>query len=425
MIYSRAWAEIDLNGVRANVAALRSFLTPEAQVLAVVKANGYGHGAPEVAKAALSAGATWLGVATVDEGITLREHNIHAPILLLCPFDPDEAGEIIAYELTPTIGDSALLDAFCWNAGHMRRTPDIHMDIDTGIGRAGILPSHAIAFYQQAVARGLRVTGLCTHFANADGPDDTFTRGQIQTFHSVLSELEALGAHFDFIHLSNSGGVQNFGATGGNLVRPGLLLYGIGDLPNPPAPFPDSFAGVASDAPTGKEEENALGVTSSVHTEATVQVTPFPTNAVSESGKGARGVRLTPVLTLKAVVSTVRELPEDAPISYGMTHRLTRTSRVATVLIGYGDGYSRRLSNRGSMLIRGQRAPILGRVCMDQTVVDVTDIPEAAPGDHAVCIGAQGDERITVEEIARLIDATEHEITTGLTARIPRSYNSL
>ncbi|MCS6775361.1 MAG: alanine racemase [Chloroherpetonaceae bacterium] len=365
-MHPRAWVEIDLNAVRANVVALQQHLGAHVQLMAVVKADAYGHGAVAVAHAALSAGVTWLGVATVAEGAALRRAGIQAPVLLLAPFALEEAEDLVTQRLTPAVGDSVQIEALAQQARCMGVAPEVHLEVDTGMGRAGVQPEEACALYQRAIQYGIRVSGLCTHFADADGPGTGFTREQIRVFHAVRARLEALGARFAYVHLCNSAGIQRYGAAGGNLVRPGLLLYGIGTLPVP----------------------------------------------------------VTPVLTLKARVATVRDLPAGANISYGRTCRLRRPGRVATVLIGYGDGYSRRLSNRGCVLIRGRRAPVLGRVCMDQTVVDVTDVPDAAPGDEAVCIGAQGDQCLTVEEIARLCGATEHEVSTGLMPRVPRYYRN-
>ena len=383
---TRAWIEVDLSAIRANVHAAQRWAGAGAAVLGVVKADAYGHGMLPVARAAAASGAAWLGAATVQEGCDLRQSGLDVPICLLCPFAPDEAAALIEHAITPLVGDAASIDALACvlNAssvsavstssaslspaltfpGASRRRFAVHLDIDTGIGRAGVSPTQAVELWHRATRSGLDVTGVSTHFADADNADETLTREQEGLFERALAELEQAGARFGWTHTANSHALtRRFGA-GANLVRPGLLLYGLG-----PAAFP-----------------------------------------------------CVPAMTLKAVVATVRDLPVGHSISYGATHRLARPSRVATVLIGYGDGYPRRLSNQGQMLLRGRRVPILGRVCMDQTVVDVTDLPDAQPGDEAVCIGAQGSDCITAHEIASQIDATPHEITTCLTARLPRFY---
>ncbi|HLK57674.1 MAG TPA: alanine racemase [Chthonomonadaceae bacterium] len=370
---SRAWIEVDLAAIRANVALLSDRLAPHTQLMAVVKADGYGHGLVPVAQAAIEAGAAWIGVATVEEGATLRHAGVHAPIALLCPQPPQEADAILAFGLTACVGDTALLNALAQAAqkpGAPSAAPEIHLDIETGIGRSGFLPEEAVALWRRATSAGLRVTGLCTHFADADGPEEALTTKQWETFQSVRAALEQAGARFDVLHSHNSAAVLRVPVHTTTLVRPGELVYGI--LP--------ALPGDAALPP------------------------------------------VQPALTLKTRVASVRSLPAGHPISYGATHHLTRDSRVATVLIGYGDGYARRLSGRGWMLIRGQRAPILGRVCMDQTVVDVTDIPDVEAGEEVVCIGRQGTEQLRVEQIAALLETTEHEITTSLTDRLPRCY---
>lgn len=383
MAEKRAQARIDLGAVRANVASLQAFIGPAAQLMAVIKADAYGHGLIPVAHAALEAGAAWLGVATVAEGAALRDAGIAAPIALLCTPSPGEAQAALMLHLTVMVGDMATLQALSHAVARRRTTenpPSIHLEIDTGMGRSGTLPDQAVELWRAVRAAGLRVTGLTTHFADADGADLEFTTAQQAVFERARTALEQAGARFEVIHLPNSAATLRFGAAGSNLVRPGLLLYGI--LP----PIPHLTSSVAD-----------------------------PQNRINLPA-------LQPVLTLAARVATIRALPAGHPISYGVTHRLVRPGRVATVLIGYGDGYPRRLSNRGVMLLRGKRAPILGRVCMDQTVVDVTDIPGVEPGEEAVCIGFQGDDHISIEEIAATIDTTEHEIPTCLTARIPRVY---
>ena len=366
---TRAWIEVDQNAIRANMACLRALSgVGDRMVMAVVKADAYGHGLVPTAQAALESGADWLGVATVAEGAALRCAGLYAPILLLCAPAPGEAERLLHLGLITSVGDAATRDALAHAAKRLDlpKPPAVHLEIDTGIGRAGVLPEQAPAFWRETVAAGLRVTGLMTHFSDADG-DEPFTWAQRHTFLAVRSALEQAGAQFEQVHLCNSAGALRLGAAENTMVRAGLLLYGI-----------------------------------------------------RSSREALPALVLHPAMTVKARVGTVRSLPQGHPISYGATHRLVRPSRVATVLIGYGDGYPRRLSNCGSVLLRGRRAPILGRVCMDQTVVDVTDLPGVEPGDTAVCLGAQAAERITVEELAALLATTEHEITTCFTARLPR-----
>ena len=368
---TRAWIEVDLAAIQKNLIAFRASLSSDCGIMSVVKANAYGHGATQVATAALEAGTEWLGVATVAEGATLRAAEIEAPIALLCPFAPQEAADVLLYSLTPMVGDFGTLEALASAKTAMGHPgfPEIHLEVDTGIGRSGILPEKAVALWREAERMGFAVTGLMQHYADADAPAEDPNRRQLELFFEVMDDLKAAGANLDLYHVAASAsGLRALPLL--SLVRPGLLLYGI----RPPVP----------------KQENQ----------------PF----------------LTPVLTLKARVATVRDLPAGHTISYGFTHTLSRPSKVATLPIGYGDGFPRRLSNCGSALLNGKRAPILGRVCMDQTVVDVTDLPDVSPGDEAVLIGRQGNERISAEEIARILETTVHEITTCLTSRLPRVY---
>ena len=300
-------------------------------------------------------------------GIALRDAGIAGNIALLCHPAPDEAEEIFRYDLTPTVGDWYALEALAIAARRIGRHNAIHLEIDTGIGRSGILPEQAVSFWRRAMEMNLRVTGICTHFSDPDSETSSFPEAQLALFHETRLVLEGAGARFDWVHVSSSAALLRFPGKSGNLVRPGLLLYGL-------------RPGLASK------------------------------------------IELRPALSLKARVATVRELPAGHNVSYGLTHTTTRPTRAATILIGYGDGYPRRLSNLGSVLLYEKHAPILGRVCMDQTVVDVTDIPKAAPGDIAVCIGKQGEAEITAEALAALIETTEHQITTCLSARLPRMY---
>ena len=359
--------------------------------MAIVKADGYGHGMLEVAVAALQGGAKWLGVATLCEGAELRSHGITAPIALLSSAPPEAAVNIAVNELTPMVGDVELAAALA----SLRRTDSlsVHLDIDTGIGRSGVLPDGAIALWRQCVRAGLEVSGISTHFADADGASPDLTIAQWKCFDETRRALEAEGARFQWSHAGNSPTVLNYAANGCNLARPGLLLYGIGTR-----------------IPVDNESSQAKQV--------------IVSDRDPSYRSGLRAPITVPALALFARVGAVRNLPAGHPISYGATHRLRRRSQIATILIGYGDGYPRRLSNCGEVLLRGHRAPILGRVCMDQTVVDVSDIPGVAAGDVATCIGSDGEAHIGVESIARLIETTDHEVTTCLTGRLPRVYRN-
>jgi alanine racemase len=368
---NRAWAEIDLNAVAFNVASILNSLPAGAQMMAVVKADAYGHGFLTVSRVALQAGCSWLGVAAVGEGIQLREQGIGAPIAVLAPCAPEEAPEIAEYGLTCMAGDPEIVHAL---GAQVRpdRPISVHLDIDTGMGRSGILTSQATELFWLAVKCGLRVTGVSTHFSDADGDDPLHTECQMRLFSEARRDLASAGASFQWIHMSNSAATLRLPAYGCNLYRPGLIMYGI--------------------------------------------------RCTLEGQQPANRPELHRVLSLYARAASIRELPAGHAIGYGASCILKAPARVATVTIGYGDGYPRSLSNCADMLIRGRRAPILGRVSMDQTVVDVTHIPDAVPGDIAVCIGSQGEQEITVNELAQQSGLIDHEITTGLSMRIPRRF---
>ena len=363
----RAWVEVDLQCISTNVVRVRQFIGANREIMAVVKADGYGHGMAASAQAAVKGGATWLGVATVDEAALLAPLNLKCPICLLCPFAPGQAEIIGQGVVIPTIGDVEQLET-------LKRHPckpnlPIHLEIDTGMGRSGSLPQYAVALHRRALELGFLPQGLSTHYSDPIGASDaTLNPTQQVMFQQAYQALQAAGAKFPWIHLDASGAIVSLDDDMGNLVRPGLLIYGI---------------------------------------------QPDTNNPVQQ---------IAPAMSVYARVATVRTLPAGHPISYGGIHRLTRESRLATVLIGYGDGYPRRLSNKGQVILGGHRAHILGAVCMDQIVVDVTDLPYVKPGDVACCLGGPGSDKITANEIAATIATTVHEIPTTLTNRLPRKY---
>jgi len=375
----RAWAEISLDAIAHNVKTILESLPAESHMMAVVKADAYGHGFLPVTRAALQAGCSWLGVAAVGEGIQLRENGVDAQIAVLAPCAPEEAPEIAEYGLTCMVGDPEIVAALGAEArrrnenGSSRRI-SVHLDIDTGMGRSGTLAEGAVGLYNLARQAGLHVDGLSTHFSDADGANLEHTESQLQAFACARSALYAQGAVFKWVHMSNSAATLRRLEGECNLYRPGLIMYGI-------------------ECPVGDVSAPLMRPS------------------------------LQRVLSLYARAASIRCLPAGHAIGYGATHRLAQAARVATVTIGYGDGYPRALSGRADMLVCGQRAPVLGRVSMDQTVVDVTHIPEAKVGDIAVCIGKMGKHEVTVTELATRSGLIEHEITTGLSLRIPRRYS--
>ena len=365
----RLWAEIDGGALAHNVALLRRRFGP-ARIMAVVKANAYGHDTALIAPLCADLGLRDFGVATPAEGEALRALlPPDAAIYLLGPAFPEEAPAIVHHRLTPLLSSMEIAQAISEAALELGTIADVHLDLDTGIGRAGAQLGDAPAFLAQMDRLpGLRMTGLSTHFASAD-EDPADAQAQHRLFAEFLTSLGDR-THSLLVHASNSpASLVLPPAARHGMIRPGLLLYGI-------EPTPHQF-----------------------------DVSRMP---------------LRPVLSLKTRVTLCRPLPRGATISYGRTYTVPPGGGVyATLGVGYGDGYPRRLSNAGHVLIHGRCAPICGRVCMDQTIVDVSRIPGVRAGDLATLIGTDGGETLTAGDLAALLQTTPHEITTGLTARVP------
>jgi len=364
------WAEVDLSAIAHNTREIKKWIGPEVELAAVVKASGYGHGAIPAGRAALEAGASRLAVGWVTEGIALRQGGITAPILVMGYALPEDAPAVVYYQLTPTICSRDMALALSEASLAQGREASFHVKVDTGMGRFGILPDQVIPFVKEAVRQpGLRLEGFWTHFATAEEADKTYTRQQLALYQEVLADLERAGIEVPLRHAANSGATLDLPETHLDMVRCGLVLYGL-----------------------------------------------YPSAEVS------RAIPLRPALTLKGRVGHVRTLPAGSSISYGRTFVTSAPTKVALVPVGYGDGYHRLHSNRAAVLIRGRRAPILGRACMDQCVVDVSEVPGVQDGDEVVLIGRQGDEQISAEEVAGWAKTINYEVVTGLTSRVLRVY---
>jgi alanine racemase len=364
------WAEIDLDAIAHNVSAYKRHVGPDVEVMAVVKANAYGHGALPIARAALQAGATRLAVHRAIEGVELRQAGIDAPILVMGYTPPSGAEMVSRWRLAPSLMTLEFAQALSARASALGATSSVHVKVDTGMSRYGLMPTEVVDFLR-AVQKlpGLYLEGLFTHFATADWADTTYTRGQLGVFTEVIQAARAAGVEFPVIHAANSAATMRLPEAHFNAVRPGIGLYGL----DPSSEWPSVF-------------------------------------------------ELRPALALKSLVSRVRQLPAGAGVSYGRAFITQKPSLVALVPAGYGDGYHRILSNRGSVLIRGQRAPILGHICMDQFVVDVSHIPGVQQDDEVVIVGSQGDGRIRAEEVAELAGTINYEVTTSLLPRVARVY---
>ncbi len=365
------WGEVDLGAVRANARALADLAAPAA-LLAVVKADGYGHGAVPVARAALEAGATWLGVALVEEGVTLREAGIDAPIMVLSEPAPPAAPTVVAQGLTPVVYTANGIEALAKAVAESGRDEPlaVHLKVDTGMHRVGCAPEDALALVAAIDARGeLHLEGVCTHFAVADEPDHPYTQAQIDRFDALLEELVAGGRARPMVHAANSAGLLAHPASAYDLVRCGIALYGV-------APAP----GLADH------------------------------------------VGLTPVLSLRARVSHTKTLRAGDRLSYGLRYELASSGTVATVPVGYADGVPRNLGLAGGQaLVGGRRHPIAGTITMDQLMIDVGDA-SVEVGDEVVLLGRQGDEEITADEWADRLGTIAYEVVTGIGPRVPRRY---
>ncbi|MBM3674666.1 MAG: alanine racemase [Actinobacteria bacterium] len=364
------WVEVDLGAIRENVVELARIAAP-ARLLTVVKADGYGHGAVPVARAALDAGAWGLGVALVEEGTTLRAAGIDAPVLVLSEPPPAAAPVVVSAGLTPTVYTTGGIDALAKAVADAGAGPfEVHLKVDTGMHRVGAAPGEALALARRVAEHAeLRLDALWTHLAIADESDDPYTHAQLARFDAVLAALDEAGLRPPLVHAANSAGLLAFPESRRDLVRAGIAAYGI-----PPAP------------------------------------------AMSECA------RLRPALSLKARVTHVKELPAGARLSYGLRYSLTTPSWIATVPIGYADGVPRRLAAAGGeVLLRGRRRRIAGTITMDQLMVDMGGDPVAV-GDEVVLIGRQDGECVTAEEWAERLDTIAYEIVCGIGGRVPRTY---
>lgn len=370
-----AWAEIDLDAIAHNASALAALAVP-AQLCAVVKANGYGHGSAAVARAALEGGATWLAVALVEEGRDLRAAGISAPILVLSEPPPPAMAEVVASGLVPTIYTGAGLEALSAEVGH-RTSPapfPVHVKVDTGMHRVGTTPSEAVRL-ARAVDRdpNLVLDGFCTHFAVSDEVEDPFTGVQMDRFDVALGELADAGLRPRLRHAANSGGTIWHPRSRYDMVRCGIALYGLAPAPAAPGlpPVPD----------------------------------------------------LRPALALKAQVSFAKGVAAGERVSYGRRYQVPEDSVVATVPLGYADGVPRRLfADGGEVLIGGRRRPIAGTVTMDQLMVDCGPGADVRAGDEVVLIGRQGDETIGAWEWATATGTIAYEVVCGISGRVPRVY---
>jgi len=367
--YRPTWAEIDLNALRHNFFEIKKLVGESVAVMVVVKGNAYGHGLVEVSRVLRDAGVDYLGVATIDEAIRLRERKIRVPILLLGSVLEEEAEEAIKRDITLTLCSQELLRIIHDKAKRRKTRVKVHIKVDTGMGRIGIWHEDVLDFIKEVKNdRLLILEGVYTHFSSA-GRDNFFTQYQIDAFSRILHELNELKIHIPYRHAANSIATVDKKMPELNLVRPGIIAFGI-----------------------------------------------YPKRTFE------RVVDIKPVLSLRTRVVFLKDAPPGRSISYGRTYITQKSTKIATLPIGYADGYGRLLSNKAEVLIKGRLAPVVGKVTMDQTMIDVGHIEDVEIGDEVVLIGQQGDQSITVERLARLAETIPYEVLCSISNRVPRSY---
>jgi alanine racemase len=363
------WAEIDLAASEYNVRRIREIVGPKVRVLAMVKAEAYGHGMAGIAGAAERAGASMLGVATLSEALALNG-SASLPKLVVGWTPGWQAELAITNDIICAIADLETAGEFARAAQALGKPAHVHVKVDTGMGRLGFLPEEAPeAIMTIAALPGIVLDGVYSHFSKADEADPTYTDRQFDRFKRVLDEVAASGIEIPLKHVSNSPSILRFPEMHLDMVRPGIILHGL--HPSDDVLCPSDFK---------------------------------------------------PVMTLKSVIASVKLLPPGSPVSYGGTYITQGYERIAVIPIGYADGFRRKPNNWGEVLVRGQRAPIVGRVCMDQCMINVTHIPEVIMGDEVVLIGAQGNDRIRAEDVAVKLGTNNYETVSLIMARVPRMY---
>jgi len=362
-------ATINLDAIAKNVRRIRERVHP-AEVMAVVKADAYGHGALPVAQTALSAGASQLGVALLEEGIELRRAKIEAPILVFGGFFESQIDSFIANNLQFTLYDFRLAEIVSRRVQALGCTAQAHVKIDTGMGRVGLLPNEAVeAILAMAKLPNLELVGLCTHFASSDSRDKSYANRQLERFKSIVQQLTQHDLRFKYIHAANSGAILDLPPSYFNLVRPGVMMYGY-----------------------------------------------YPSNETSES------IPLEPVMSLRAQILFVKHVPAGTFISYNSTFQTREATTIATLPIGYADGISRKFSNNFEVLVRGKRCPLVGRVCMDQIMIELGNMQDMQIGEEVILLGKQGDEEISIYEWCRRLETIPYEVTCGISKRVQRLY---
>ncbi len=379
MEYPLVKAYIDLDAIQKNIKNLKSITNKQAAFMAVVKADAYGHGAVKVAKKAVQSGANWLGAARFNEAVELRWAGINAPLQVFGYTHPSQAAMAEDLNIVLTVYGLQMAEDLSQNAGKLNKKLKVHLKIDTGMGRVGMVTNKDLS-YKKATKQikkianlpGIALQGIYTHFAAADHKDKTYTNQQIDLFLSLIDTLKKNGIEFEICHAANSAGIIEFSESHLDMVRAGISIYGL-----------------------------------------------YPSQEVDRSK-----IKLFPAMSLTSVVTDVRKVQKGFKVSYGMTYETIKQTCLASVPIGYADGFSRLFSSNAFVLVKGQRAPVVGRVCMDQTIIDVGHIPDVRIGDEVVLIGSQKKKTIGADELANRINTINYEIVSALTNRVKRIYKN-
>ncbi|MFV1951448.1 MAG: alanine racemase [Nitrospinota bacterium] len=372
MNHHPTYVEIDIDAFSHNMLQIRSKVGNETGILAMLKADAYGHGLVRLAEEALKNGAAMIGVGNVEEGVKLRENGISSPILVMVGIFGDEVDRVVSHNLSVVIYSYRIVEALSNTAEKKGKDVSIHIKVDTGMGRIGIIPDEVVPFLRKAAElKNISIQGILTHFAVAYEKDSRFTDHQISIFKEIVNRLSGEGFHIPLVHCFNSAAIINYQAShfNFNMVRPGIILYG--SLP-------------------------------------------------SYDLKG--DLDLKPLMTWKTRIAQLKSAPRGKSLSYGRTYFAPRDSIIATIPVGYADGYSRFLSNRAKVIAKGKRVPQVGRICMDMCMIDVTDVPDVKVGDEVILLGKGGEEEITAEEIAGLMGTISYEIYCMIGKRVPRVY---
>ena len=365
------WLEINLDAIAHNVRKIRQVVGKDTQIIAVVKANAYGHGAVEISKTLLENGVTMLGVGVIEEGVVLREAGIKAPILVCGLTKDDQLEPLVTYNLSATVCRLKTIQALSRIASKNKKKVPVHIKIDTGMGRLGIPSQDTLNFVKEiGKMKNIEIEGIFTHFAATNEEDGNYTRKQFEKYKKALLELERERINIPVKHVANSTAILNSSRFHLNAVRPGIIVYGL--FPSP----------------------------------RTKQI-----------------VQLRPAAEFKTKIIFLKEVSAGKSIGYGKTFATTRPTRIATLPVGYADGYSWLLSNKGEVLVRGQRAPIIGRICMDLCMIDVTHIGRVQIGDEVVLWGKQGSEMISAEEVAQKMGSIVYEVICMVDKeRVPKVF---